>query len=345
MKIIFHEDQRFHDPKHYLSSGSVRANPETPGRIDALLAGGIELGLKVTAPADSGMSPIAAIHSSEYLTFLKNIYSRWQQIEGASEEVIPNIHPDRRDASYPKSAVGQAGYHMADTSCPISDQTWRSAYWAAQTAVSAADQILQGATATYALCRPPGHHAFPDMSGGFCFLNNTAIAAQHCLKAGLRPAIVDVDLHHGNGTQGVFYNRNDVLTVSIHADPENFYPFFWGYEQERGSGPGRGANLNLPIPRGSGDDIFLKALSVGLDHVQTFGADVLIVALGLDAFEGDPFAGLSITTSGFTSIAAACADLALPTIIVQEGGYLCPELGSNLKSFLGGFLNGHKVNV
>ncbi|NQU58546.1 MAG: histone deacetylase family protein, partial [Rhodospirillales bacterium] len=171
--------------------------------------------------------------------------------------------------------------------------------------------------------------------------NNTAIAAQRCLKAGLRPAIVDVDLHHGNGTQGIFYNRSDVLTVSVHADPERYYPFFWGYEQERGDGPGRGANLNLPIPLGSADDIFLKALSVGLDRVKDFGADVLIVALGLDAFEGDPFAGLAVTTPGFARIAAACAGLGLPSVIVQEGGYLCPELGGNLKSFLSGFLSEH----
>jgi len=345
MKIIFHETQRHHDPKHFLSSGAVQPNPETPGRIDALLAGATELGLETVSPADQGTGPVAAIHTTEYLTFLKNIHSRWQRIEGASEEVIPNIHPDRRSVGYPKSAVGQAGYHMADTACPISNQTWDSAYWAAQTAVAAADRVLGGDTTAYALCRPPGHHAFSDMAGGFCFLNNTAIAAERCISAGRRPAIVDVDLHHGNGTQGIFYNRSDMLTVSIHADPERYYPFFWGYTQERGAGPGLGANLNLPIPRGSGDDIFIKALTVGLERVRAFGADVLIIAFGLDAFEGDPFAGLSVTTPGFARIAAACAGLGLPTIIVQEGGYLCPELGDNLKEFLGGFLNEHVVRT
>lgn len=343
MKILFHENQRHHDPKNYLSSGAVRPNPEVPARIEALLAGGAALGLQVVPPQDAGMGPIAALHSSEYLTFLQNIFVRWQRIEGASEEVIPNIHPDRRAASYPKSAVGQAGYHMADTSCPISEHTWNSAYWAAQSAVAAADQILAGQASAYALCRPPGHHAFTDMCGGFCFLNNTAIAAERCLKAGLRPAIVDVDLHHGNGTQGIFYDRGDVLTVSIHANPERFYPFFWGHAQERGSGPGQGSNLNLPIARGSGDDIFLEALDAGLQRVRNFGADVLVIALGLDAFEGDPFAGLAVTTPGFAAIAAACAGLGLPTIMVQEGGYLTPELGDNLKSFLGGFLDGHKL--
>ena len=338
MKLFFHDDQRLHDPKHFLSSGAQLPNPETPGRIDALLTGAGELGLGPCQPDDRGMAPIAAVHTAEYLTFLKNIHVRWQRIEGASAEVIPNIHPDRRSAGYPKSAVGQAGYHMADTACPISDHTWQSAYWAAQTAITAAESVISGDRAAYALCRPPGHHAFSDLAGGFCFLNNTAIAAEHCKRAGLRPAVVDVDLHHGNGTQGIFYNRSDVLTVSVHADPERYYPFFWGHAQERGKGGGLGANLNLPIPRGSGDDVFLKALNSGLERVQDFGADVLIIALGLDAFEGDPFAGLAVTTPGFASIAAACAKLDLPAIIVQEGGYLCPELGENLKNFLGSFM-------
>jgi len=343
MKINFHDHQRDHDPRHFLSSGAARANPETPGRIDALLAGAAQLNVQVSPPDDHGLAPIAAVHTPEYLSFLQTIHTRWQRIDGASEEVIPNIHPDRRHAGYPKSAVGQAGYHMADTACPISAQTWSSAYWAAQTAVAAAERIINGEPSTYALCRPPGHHAFADMAGGFCFLNNTAIAAEHCLRAGRRPAIVDVDLHHGNGTQGIFYDRDDVLTVSVHADPERYYPFFWGYAQERGAGPGLGANLNLPIPRGSGDDVFIKALTTGLARVQAYAADVLIIALGLDAFVGDPFAGLAVTTPGFARIADACASLNLPTVIVQEGGYLCPELGDNLSAFLNGFVNGHHV--
>ena len=343
MKTVFDPRQRDHNPRHFLSSGAPLPNPEQPERTDALLKGATDARLGVIAPEDHGMAPIAAAHTAEYLTFLQNIYTRWQRIEGGSEEVIPNIHPDRRDAGYPKSAVGQAGFHMADTACPISADTWGSAYWSAQSAVTAADLVLAGENASYALCRPPGHHAFADLAGGFCFLNNTAIAAERCLRAGKRPAIVDVDLHHGNGTQGIFYDRGDVLTVSIHADPERYYPFFWGYAQERGSGPGRGANLNLPIPRGSGDDVFLKALSISLARVQAFGAEVMIIALGLDAFEGDPFGGLSVTTGGFSKIAAACADLALPTIIVQEGGYLCPELSDNLTHFLNGFNSDHNI--
>jgi acetoin utilization deacetylase AcuC-like enzyme len=341
MKTIFHDAQRAHDPKHFLSSGAPKPNPEQPARIDALLGAVRALGLEVATPADHGLGPVAEVHTAEYLQFLQNIYPRWQRIAEASEEVIPNIHPDRRGAGYPKSAVGQAGYHQADTACPISAATWESAYWSTQTALSAADLVLGGADSVYALCRPPGHHAFADLAGGFCFLNNTAIAAQACVRAGRRPAILDVDLHHGNGTQGIFYARGDVLTVSIHVHPERYYPFFWGYPQERGTGPGHGANLNLPIPMGTDDEGFLEALAAGLARIRSFAPDLLIIALGLDAFEGDPFGGLAVSTPGFARIAAAAAGLGLPTLIVQEGGYLCPELGDNLRGFLAGFLDHH----
>ncbi len=201
--------------------------------------------------------------------------------------------------------------------------------------------MLGGAASAYALCRPPGHHAFADLAGGFCFMNNTAIAAERCVRAGRRVAILDVDLHHGNGTQGIFYARGDVLCVSIHADPARYYPFFWGHAHERGEGAGLGANLNLPIPRGTGDDGFLEALGPGLARIRSFAADLLVVALGLDAYEGDPFGGLAVTTPGFARIAEAAAGLGLPTIIVQEGGYLCPELGDNLERFLGAFAAAH----
>jgi len=341
MRAFFDNRQRAHDPKHFLVSGAPQPNPEQPGRVDALIGAAGRLGLAIAAPEDRGLGPIAAVHTPEYLDFLANIYRRWQRIEGASAEVIPNIHPaDRRLASYPKSAVGQAGYHMADTACPISAETWEAAYWSAQCAVSAADAVLAGEPAAYALCRPPGHHAFRDLAGGFCFLNNSAIAAERVLAAGRRPAILDVDLHHGNGTQGVFYARGEVLTVSVHADPVRFYPFFWGHAQERGEGPGLGANLNLALPRGTGDEGFLAALETGLARIRHFGADYLVVALGLDAYEGDPFGGLAVTTPGFAEIGRHIAGLGLPSVLVQEGGYLCPGLGDNLERFVAGFRAG-----
>lgn len=342
MKAIYHPDQRLHDPKYFLSSGKQYPNPEVPRRIDALLSGLSSCKIKVEQPTDHGMQPIAQVHSSEYIEFLKNIYRRWQYIDDASEEVIPNIHPDNRTVNYPKSAVGQAGFHMSDTACPISGNTWASAYYSAQSAIEAACLVAQEVEdCAYALCRPPGHHAFSDLAGGFCFLNNTAIAAQYCRRAGRWPAILDVDLHHGNGTQAIFYHREDVLTISIHADPIRYYPFFWGHANERGQGRGLGSNMNLPLPRGSKDEEFIKQVDLARQRIESFGADVLIIALGLDAFEGDPFGGLSVSTQGFAEIARYCAELNLPTIIVQEGGYMCPELGDNLASFLNGFNQNH----
>jgi acetoin utilization deacetylase AcuC-like enzyme len=294
-------------------------------------------------PDDFGDGPIAAVHTPEYLQFLKNIHTRWKRIPGASGEVMPNIHPARRGAAYPLSAVGQVGYHVCDSACPISAETWESARWSAMTAVQAATEILEGDDACYALARPPGHHASKDLAGGFCYLNNSAIGAEVLRSRFERVAILDVDVHHGNGTQEIFYDRADVLTVSLHADPMRFYPFFWGHSGERGEGAGQGANYNLPLPRGTGDDDYLHALERALERIRAFSPGALVVALGLDAFEGDPFQGLAITTAGFGRIAERIAQLQVPTLIVQEGGYLCDALGDNLASFLQGFLARHNA--
>ncbi|WP_274628766.1 histone deacetylase family protein [Arvimicrobium flavum] len=337
MKAYYAIEQKRHDPKAFLSSGAPQPNPEQPERAERLLAGARAAGCEIERPANYGLGPIAAVHTPEYLAFLEHIFTRWRRIEGASEEVIPNIHPLARTGSYPASAVGQAGYHMADTACPISAETFDSTCWSAWSAVAAAEHVMSGAPAAYALCRPPGHHAFADVAGGFCFLNNSAIAAQHLRRSAARVAILDVDLHHGNGTQGIFYARPDVLTVSLHADPVRFYPFFWGHADERGEGPGLGYNLNLPLPRKSGDEAFLGALASAFQRMRAFAPDALVVALGLDAFEGDPLGGLSVSTPGFSRIGEAIAGLGLPTVVVQEGGYLCDALGDNLTAFLTGF--------
>ncbi|MEO3427347.1 histone deacetylase family protein [Pelagibius sp. CAU 1746] len=338
------ERQKIHYPRNFLVNGAQQPNPEKPERVDRLLAAAGAGGHDIAAPADHGLGPIAAVHTPEYLRFLENIYERWARIPGASDEVIPNIHPDRREASYPLSAVGQAGYHMADTACPIGPDSWAAIRWSANCAASAAEAVLDGAPAAYALCRPPGHHAFADLAGGFCFVNNAAVAAMVLRRQHARVAVVDVDLHHGNGTQGIFYKRDDVLTVSVHADPIRFYPFFWGHAHERGEGVGTGYNLNLPLPRGSEDAAFLEALDRGLETVAAFAPGALVVALGLDAFEDDPFGGLAVSTAGFGRIGARLAALGLPSVIVQEGGYLCDGLGDNLAAFLGAFEADHKTS-
>ena len=345
MQVIYHPGHAAHAPKQFLVSGRVQPSPEIPARAEALLAAVKAAEYEVLEPPDCGLQPIAAVHTPEYLQFLEHIHPRWRRLEGASEEVVPNVHPVARghaaeECGYPDSAVGQAGYHMADTACPISAGTWAAARGAASAAVHAAHLVREGVPAAYALCRPPGHHAFADMAGGFCYLNNAAIAAQELTAAGRRVAVLDVDVHHGNGTQGIFYRRDDVLTVSLHADPVGFYPFFWGHAAERGAGPGLGANLNLPLPRGTGDDDYLMALERALARIASFAPDVLVVALGLDAYEGDPLAGLAITTPGFARIAEAIGACGLPSVLVQEGGYPSPALGDNLASFLAGFERG-----
>ncbi|MCR8546829.1 histone deacetylase family protein [Salipiger sp. P9] len=336
MKAFFDPRQWKHAPRHFMANGALLPNPEEPRRIDILTDGALAAGCSFETPEDAGLGPIAALHSAEYIAFLRNIYTRWRRIDGAGEEVIPNIHPANRTDGYPKSAVGQAGFHQADTACPIAEHTYEAAYWSAQTAIAGADALSAGASLAYTLSRPPGHHAFADLAGGFCFFNNSGIAAERLRARGMRPAIVDVDVHHGNGTQGIFYARGDVLTVSIHADPARFYPFFWGHAQERGEGAGLGANLNLPLARGTGDEDYLRTLGTALERVESFGADVIVVALGLDASIDDPFKGLAVTQEGFARIGAAFAATGLPVLFVQEGGYVSDTLGANLTAVLKG---------
>jgi acetoin utilization deacetylase AcuC-like enzyme len=340
MQVICHPEQRRHYPPHFLVNGVFQPNPEVPERQDCLLRAALDAGCRHEMPLLHGMEPIAAIHTDAYLAFLERAWERWSRISNAASAVTPNIHPDRRDCGYPASVVAQAGYHMADASAPLAAGSWDSMLWSAWSAVHAARLVRNGEPAAYALCRPPGHHAFADMAGGFCYLNNTAIAAQVLRRDHPRVAILDVDLHHGNGTQEIFYRRGDVLTVSIHADPERFYPFFWGWANETGEGEGSGCNLNLPLARGSGDAEFLGSLETGIKRVQDFAPGALVVALGLDASEHDPFGGLAVSTAGFGEIGRRIgAELKLPTVIVQEGGYLCDALGGNLRNFLEGFGN------
>lgn len=341
MQVFFSETQLRHAPHEFLVRGRWQPCPEQPERATALKSALGAAGHAIATPPRGADAAIAAVHDARYLAFLENGYARWRELPNASDLIVPNIHPNGRPfgvaAGYPESVVGQAGYHMADTACPIGAESWPAIRASADCAIAAAGMVKDGARAAYALCRPPGHHAFADMAGGFCYLNNSGIAAQILRAKYARVAIVDVDLHHGNGTQGMFYHRGDVLTVSVHAAPDNFYPFFWGYADETGAGDGKGANLNLPLPLGSGDDAFLAALDIGLAKVRAFGAEAIVVALGLDAFAGDPFAGLKVTESGFRAIARRLGQLNLPSVLVQEGGYLCPELGRNLVAFLEGF--------
>jgi acetoin utilization deacetylase AcuC-like enzyme len=340
MLVVFGEGHAHHAPKAFMTRGQIGQCPEVPERAEAFLRAVQARGDEVEAPDDYGLAPISAIHSADYLAYLESAWREWQAIGGGAE-VIPNVHPGRAPGAVPQSIVGRAGYFQADTACPIAEHTYTSALTATHAAVHAARRVHEGASATYALVRPPGHHAFADMAGGFCFMNNSAVAANWLTTKGLRVAIVDVDVHHGNGTQAIFYRRRDVLTVSLHGDPNHTYPYFWGYAHERGEGDGAGFNLNIPLSPRTEDTEYLVALEDAKASVRRFAPDVLIVALGLDAFVGDPLQCMRISTPGFGQIGAAIAGLSLPTVVIQEGGYPCAELGGNLSSFLDGFDAAH----
>lgn len=343
MQLVFSETQLAHRPGGFLVRGVRRPAAEQPERALRLRDAALAAGHSAVAPADYGAAPREAVHSERYLRFLETAHARWSALEGAAEEVIPNVHPNAFGAGYPQAIVGQAGWHMADTAAPLMKTSWPAIVASANAALHAARLVADGAPAAYALCRPPGHHAFADQGGGFCYLNNCAIAAADLRRKAARVAILDVDVHHGNGTQGIFYARPDLLTVSIHADPTNYYPFFWGYACECGEGDGEGANLNLPLPLGAAMAEYRPALAAALDAVRAFDPGYLVLALGLDAYEGDPLSGLRVPTEGFGEIGQAIGKLGLPTLLVQEGGYLSDALGRNLVAFLGGFEAAHRL--
>jgi len=339
LKVVFNSGHADHDPGFFLVRGKIQSSTEQPERAERLLKGIERCGLNIVPPKDYGDAARAAVHSRRYLDFLSTGFEQWSALDNASAEVIANIHPLSKPANYPQSIVGRAGWHMADTACPLGQHTFTAACGSANSAVTATQAVLEGERHAYALCRPPGHHAYADMAGGFCFLNNIAIAAVHALARHKRVAILDVDVHHGNGTQGIFYKRSDVLTVSIHADPNNFYPFFWGHNNETGEEEGEGYNLNLPLSMGSGDNVFIDALNKAGQRIAEYNPGILLIALGLDASEHDPLRGLSVTTDGFKKIGQVITSFGLPTVLVQEGGYLSDVLSDNLTAVLNGVLD------
>ena len=340
MKVFHDPIHAAHEPDFFLVRGIPTLSADQPERVDRLLAGVARVGLAVEQPTDFGLEPVVAVHTARYLDFLRDAHQQWVELPGAkADEIVANIHPSRDPVGYPSGVVGRAGWHMADTACPIGPDTYQAAMASANSAVAAAAAVGGGDRFAYALCRPSGHHAFADMAGGFCFLNNSAIAAQWLRGRHDRVAVLDIDVHHGNGTQDIFYHRSDVLAVSVHRDPADYYPFFWGYADQVGAAAGQGHNLNVLLAEGSGDTEFLAAVDTARDRIRAFDPGALVIALGLDAAEDDPLRGLRVTTPGFRRIGRAIAELGLPTVLVQEGGYVCDALTDNLASFLTGVLS------
>jgi acetoin utilization deacetylase AcuC-like enzyme len=333
MRGFFDRRQRAHAPATELHNGGFVPYAETPERADAILAA---LG-PLDAPADHGEAPILAVHDPDYVDFLKTAPARWAEA-GRPGDVLGYIWPivarrpltlDRIDAL--------AGRYSLDASTPLTADTWTSAYWSAQTALSALDAVRAGDRAAFALCRPPGHHAGRDYLGGYCHLNTAAIAAEAAIADGAkRVAILDIDYHHGNGTQDIFYERADVLTVSIHGHPRVTYPYFSGFEDETGAGRGAGANLNLPLQEGIGEAEYTKALERALGRIAKFAPAFLVVSLGLDIARGDPTGSWLLRAKDFRKNGALIGGLNLPTLVVQEGGYRTRTLGVNARNFFEG---------
>ena len=338
MKAFWNPTQRAHAPSFFLARGNVRPNYEVPARADALLGASRAMGMDVVTPPPLDIAALLAVHEPDYLTFLRDGYAAWADIPDAGPEMIANHHPSpemmANGARAPANIVGRVGWFAADAACPIGPHTWEAAFHAAAGAAAAADEAARGCNA-YALARPPGHHAFKARAGGHCYLNNAAIAAERLRAKGAESvAILDIDSHHGNGTQSIFWDRPDVLFVSVHGDPNRYYPWYTGHASERGGGDGAGCNLNFPLPIGTGDAGWLEVIESGIASVRAFGAEAVVVSLGFDASIDEPLNALAVTGDGFARAGAAIGALGLPTAIVQEGGYNLDVIGGLLTQFL-----------
>jgi acetoin utilization deacetylase AcuC-like enzyme len=338
MHIVYTKRHKRHATDMVLFEGRPFDTEEIPARAEIILEAvrAARLG-RVVAPTDHGIAPILAVHDAGFVDFLRTVYAEHADYYKGDEPVFTWTFATRHNGHRPRSFLGLMGYYSSGSGTPILKGTWEAAYWAAQCALSAADHVCAGERTAYAVCRPPGHHAAADLYGGFCYLNNAAIAARY-LQTEARVAILDIDYHHGNGTQAVFYADPGVLFCSLHAHPDDDYPYYWGEVDERGEGPGEGCNHNWPLPQRIDDAGYLAALGEALAVVGGFAPGYLVVSAGFDIMAGDPVGGFCVTTAGLREIGRRIAALDLPTVIVQEGGYRLDTLGENAVAFLQAFV-------
>jgi len=338
MDIIYSEDHRKRASKTELYGGELLPPFECPERMDFILEAIEKTSLgTIHSPKDFGRDPITAIHDEGFVTFIETCWQEWVAA-GFKGEAIASVWPSRSMPSprIPSFIDGKMGYYTLASETSISAGTAEAAYTSAQVALTAADAIMKGqAQMMFALCRPPGHHASKDQFGGYCFYNNAAIAAQYMRDQGAaKVAILDVDFHHGNGTQAIFYDRDDVLFLSLHGDPAEAFPYFLGYAEETGLGAGEGYNVNYPMPPKTPYSKWSEALDDALGRIRAFGADSLIVSFGADTFENDPISFFKLTSADFIDMGRRIATLNLPTLTVMEGGYAVSEVGTNTVNLL-----------
>ncbi len=344
LAMVWSDRHESHDTDRLPLAAYPYPSNELPQRVEKILeAVWASLPTEVHEPIDEGLEPLLAVHDAGYIDFLREHRSVEGDPVTSPSTVFPHTFATRPVSRPPAHAVARMGWYAFDIWAPILDGTWPAAYWSAQCAVGAADLIVGGAAAAYALCRPPGHHAGIDFCGGLCYVNNCAVAARRLQAAGRRVAILDVDYHHGNGTQHIFYHDPSVLFCSLHADPAVEYPYFWGHADETGEGEAAGTTRNWPLPYGTSFAEYERALTEALEAVVAWGADALVVGAGFDTAAGDPLGQFRLERDDFTRTAVAIRAAGLPTVIVQEGGYDLDRIGGDVVAFLGPFVtsDGH----
>lgn len=345
MRIVSNPKQGVHCADFEFFRGRKVPCFEKPQRTEIILDAFARAGIVVETPQAFGDGALLGVHTRRYLDFLRGAWEEWLAT-GNEGDAFPCIWPIRgmRSDRTPQNFAARLGLFSFDTGSPLTRGTWQAARAGADCALTAADWLLRGEHSAFVLTRPPGHHAGAEFFGGYCFLNNAAIAAQALRNGGAaRVAVLDVDFHHGNGTQDIFYRRGDVFYASIHGDPMTEYPFFLGYADEKGEGEGTGCNLNLPLTAGASTAEWFAALETALAEINRFAADVLVVSLGVDAFVGDPISKFRLQTADFHRLGMRLARTGLPLLFVMEGGYAVAEIGENVVAVLRGVTeNGHE---
>ena len=340
MRTFHSDDHRLHFPKGELHGGELVVPFERPSRIEHVLARLAERGFPaVEAPPACDLDLVARVHDAGYLEFLRTVWDEWTAA-GYAGEVAATGFAARRMPSVrpPRDVDGRVGYYALAAETMITAGTWAAALSSCASAQAAQRAVSAGERAAFALCRPPGHHASFDQFGGYCFLNNAAVAAEGFRADGAaRVAVLDVDFHHGNGTQDIFHARGDVLFASVHGHPEDAYPYFSGYADETGEGDGAGTTVNRPLRAGCDGGPWMAALDELLDAAREFGAEALVVSLGVDAYLDDPISFFKLTSDDFTECGRRIAGAGLPTAFVMEGGYAIEAVGVNAVNVLEGF--------
>ncbi len=336
MKVVYSQEHSGHVPPHELEPAGAAPHPEQPARAEAILAELRRTGpLDLSAPTPPTREELLAAHDAGYLDFLATAHAEWLAWGEPGSAVFPHIFPVRgRGSRPPRSPVGRAGHYCLDVATPITAGAWSAARASAACALAGADLLAGGERRVYALCRPPGHHAGRDYCAGFCYLNNAALAADRLAAAGRPVAVLDIDYHHGNGTQDIFYESPRVFFASVHADPDFAYPFFTGRPEEAGAGDGLGFTANFPVPPDADERTWMAALDRAIGAIGRFGPADLVVSLGTDTARDDEVGGLGLDAGSFERAARRVSRLDRPTLVVQEGGYHLPTIGRCVANFL-----------